>query len=304
MGIIIMVNVFYRQAKRNQEVQNYVLPDLGIQQHHETLHQKLLPLVKHVEDSLDPVYVEQVKARVMQEHNINEADWENRWFEWKRFLLLTTIYNHVPMYSREVDEIWHEMLMFTREYEAFSQKLLGSTLHHAPNVSAEGFNRDERAWFDMIYILLFQYSVFSRETWGQFFKHPLAKEVSNDFINLSEEKLIEKYFKPALFEHIPALKDVVIAIIHHIQQQIQDFDHYVQKHGTAPAHLVNNTITPLAQQNASLGMWTLHLFLSIHYYEKFESMRKVLHKTIEERLKKQAKQQKKKEKKTGSKANL
>lgn len=296
MGIIIMVNAFYRSAKKNHEVHNYVLPDLGMQKQLEADQEILLPLVQHVEASLDPTYIRIVKERVMHEHRISETEWENRWFEFKRFLLLTTLNENVPMYSREVDEIWHEMLMFTREYEMFSQKLIGRTLHHAPNISGEGFNQEQRAWFDTIYILLFQYTPYCHESWGQFFKYPLAKEVTDDFIQLGEGALIEKYFKPSLFEQIPPLRGVVTLIIRRLQKQLHVFDQYVQTHGTAPARLVNDTVMPLAEKNASYGMWTLHLFLSIHYYEKFEPMRKVLHKTVEERLKK-AEKQKKKEKK-------
>jgi hypothetical protein len=207
--------------------------------------------------------------------------------------LLTTIYENVPMYSREVDEIWHEMLMFTREYEAFSQKFIGRTLHHAPNVGSGQFDREQRAWFDMIYVLLFRHTAYSDETLGRFFRHPLAREVTDDFQRMTVEQLTEKYFQSTLFAHIPALPEMATAIITQLQSQLQKLAGYVKNDGTAAAPFVREMITPLAQQNASQGMWLLHLFLSIYYYEKFESMRKVLHKSIGDELKKREKQEKK-----------
>ncbi len=37
------------------------------------------------------------------------------------------------MLSEDVDEIWHDMILFTKEYQRFSEKFLGKMLHHIPN---------------------------------------------------------------------------------------------------------------------------------------------------------------------------
>ncbi len=38
----------------------------------------------------------------------------------------------VAMLSEIVDVLWHEFLLFTREYETFCKKGLGHFLHHTP----------------------------------------------------------------------------------------------------------------------------------------------------------------------------
>lgn len=41
--------------------------------------------------------------------------------------------NNIPMPSVVVDEVWHEFILHTRDYEYFCQKYLGFFLHHVPN---------------------------------------------------------------------------------------------------------------------------------------------------------------------------
>lgn len=56
----------------------------------------------------------------------------------------------VSMPSQIVDELWHEFILFTRLYQQFCQRALGSYLHHTPaeamptpNTATEGIRR---AW--------------------------------------------------------------------------------------------------------------------------------------------------------------
>lgn len=165
---VIIVNVLYRSAKKVNHKKSYVLEDLGIQPRHE-LKEDVKALAQHLESSFVESYVERVKERVIREHKIGLTEWENRFFEWKRYLVMTAILKKVPMYSDEVDEIWHEMLMFTREYEEFSNRYLGTVLHHEPNLSGQSLNTEERSFFDLIYLLLFRPTKYSHHTWGAFF---------------------------------------------------------------------------------------------------------------------------------------
>ena len=41
--------------------------------------------------------------------------------------------HNIPMPSVVVDEVWHEFILHTRDYEAFCEKYLGFFLHHIPN---------------------------------------------------------------------------------------------------------------------------------------------------------------------------
>lgn len=35
---------------------------------------------------------------------------------------------------REIDEMWHEFILFTEDYTHFCQKYFGTYMHHAPNI--------------------------------------------------------------------------------------------------------------------------------------------------------------------------
>lgn len=64
--------------------------------------------------------------------------------EVKRFLVLVRSSDDVPwdMYSRRVDEAWHQFLLFTREYIQFCMHCFGSYVQHrpggAPSTASEG----------------------------------------------------------------------------------------------------------------------------------------------------------------------
>ncbi|MBX9618848.1 MAG: hypothetical protein K2X10_06845 [Hyphomicrobiales bacterium] len=58
---------------------------------------------------------------------------------------------YVAMPSQAVDELWHEFILFTRDYEDFCKNAFGSFLHHTPAVVLDGGeNRDNaglaRVW--------------------------------------------------------------------------------------------------------------------------------------------------------------
>ncbi|GJM70712.1 hypothetical protein HMSSN036_29280 [Paenibacillus macerans] len=88
---------------------------------------------------------------------------------------MCAILDRVPMFSRAVDEVWHEMLMYTREYQTFSEKYIRRMLHHAPNPARPPRCPEERAWFDWLYLELFGWNRYSELLWGAFLRHPLPK---------------------------------------------------------------------------------------------------------------------------------
>lgn len=156
------------------------------------------PIVEKLESSLDQDYIDKVKQRYLQEHpNKTEADFSWLFFELKRYFILAHIMKKAPMFSEEVDEIWHTMILFTREYEQFSKRFLGEMLHHIPNVTKEPAPQ-ERAFFDWIFSQLFEITQFSWLAWGRFFQHPLSRQLIEDFKTESTDTLREKYFQNRL----------------------------------------------------------------------------------------------------------
>lgn len=102
--------------------------------------------------------------------------------EFQRFLFLSTLFKNVPMFSERVDELWHTSIMFTNQYQIFSETLLGphQLIHHAPNIEPSN-NPKERAFFDLIYSSFFAINDYSHLTWGSFFRYTIDKQVLIDF---------------------------------------------------------------------------------------------------------------------------
>jgi hypothetical protein len=63
------------------------------------------------------------------------AEGELLFTEVKRYLVLTRLDPHVAwqMYSTRVDEVWHQFVLFTREYGSFCDGHLGGFAHHRPS---------------------------------------------------------------------------------------------------------------------------------------------------------------------------
>ncbi|MDP4098660.1 hypothetical protein OIN60_18160 [Paenibacillus sp. P96] len=139
-------------------------------------HDSIIALWNKLEQDLPASYAEAVRSRTLQEHpDISEQEFAWRWHELKRFFVLCALMNRVPMFSLKVDEIWHQMLMFTREYEQFSNRYYGRMLHHAPNAGSQPMP-NERAWFDAVYVQCFGWNTYSAGLWGRFFTEPLPQE--------------------------------------------------------------------------------------------------------------------------------
>lgn len=154
----------------------------------------LRKLSDHLEQSLGKSYLENVEERVKKEIKLKENEYQWRLQDLKRFFILTYLLKEAPMFSQKVDDLWHEMLMFTREYDEFSSKYLGSFLHHRPNVKGAS-DPDLRGFFDWVYSELFFIREENIHLYKGFFKHPVPPNMIDEFKNLPEDELIELYFK-------------------------------------------------------------------------------------------------------------
>jgi hypothetical protein len=173
--------------------------------------QGLSDLVSHLENSLSPAYIEQVRTRLESEHKLVKNEWDWRYYELKRFFILCGILKEAPMFSQRVDDVWHEMLMFTREYQKFARSYLGRELHHEPNISGAN-NPDLRGFFDWVYSVLFPVHKESRLLYGGFYRHPVHPDVVREFQELSAEELRNKYFSS---------HEVAQGVISHVIQTMQ-----------------------------------------------------------------------------------
>ena len=153
----------------------------------------LKKLSENLEQSLHESYMKNVEERVKKEIKLKENEYNWRLLDLKRYFILAALLKESPMFSKKVDELWHQMLMFTREYDDFSKKYLGSILHHSPNVK-ESPDPDLRGFFDWVYTELFFIRKENIHLYKGFFRHPVHPMVIDEFKNLPENELIDKYF--------------------------------------------------------------------------------------------------------------
>jgi hypothetical protein len=190
IGFFVILGSTLFSTGKKAPLKNDPIPEqLGLQ------YEKCLPIVQKLNQTLSHSYIDNVKNRVLQNHpkwKDHEFDWGM--FELKRYFVMNSLLKSVPMFSSNVDEIWHEMLMFTRDYEKFSKELYHDMLHHMPNMDSTPIP-GERAFFDWVYLSLFESTPNSRAIWGQFLQNPIKREILDDFRLLPEEELLANYFR-------------------------------------------------------------------------------------------------------------
>lgn len=153
------------------------------------------PAAERIERLLTADFAERVKDRVLRnEPRLREGEWQWRWFELKRYFLMCAIARGVPMYGSRVDDVWHEMLMFTREYEQFCNGFCGHLIHHAPHTGDTRPDPGERAWFDWLYGELFLPVSGSADLWGSFYRTPMPQAIMRELASQDAEELRERRF--------------------------------------------------------------------------------------------------------------
>lgn len=151
-------------------------------------------IVTKLNSALPLDYVERLQYRVKAGNpSMSDDEFACKWFELKRFFLMNLILKRTPMFSSEIDEIWHEMLMFTREYQRFGDQFAGGVIHHSPEREPKEMP-GERAWFDWVYAHLFEFTPTSSRCWNGFFRNPLDVERTDLLRKANEEQIAEQWF--------------------------------------------------------------------------------------------------------------
>ncbi|WP_051250358.1 hypothetical protein [Paenibacillus harenae] len=162
-----------------------------------------------------------VKDRVLKEQpKMSDKEWDWTWFELKRYFLMCGILRGVPMYSRQADALWHEFLMFTREYEQFCTRFCGEMIHHAPHAPGVQPSLDERAWFDWVYGELFEQAPASGRIWGAFFRTRMADQRLEELAGWSDEALREQWFNLKSTAKHTDLRETVDYLIGRVKSQL------------------------------------------------------------------------------------
>lgn len=182
----------------------------------------LQPAVDRLEQAFaEGEYAERIKYRVLQRHSrITSSEYDWHLVELKRYFLIVAVLKNVPMFSSRVDDIWHEMLLFTREYQQFCDKFIGFAVHHAPYLKASPMP-EEKAWFDWVYAQLFVPMTYSSRIWQGFFQGPLGIDHIEELERLQPDALKQSLFNGRSVDMHREVELTVDWLIREAKRQIQ-----------------------------------------------------------------------------------
>lgn len=171
--------------------------------------------VEAINNAFNDLLELRIKKLFFREHpNVSEHEYNLRLMELKRYFIICSLLKDVPMFSQEVDEVWHTMILSTRDYEVFSYRFMGEFLHHNPAITPIP-NPDGRAWFDLIYTELFSFTAFTGMTWGAFYLNPLNRNQIKFIHEASVDEIRDQYFREGADEV------VVRALISKLKKEIK-----------------------------------------------------------------------------------
>ena len=92
---------------------------------------------KEVLDRLSSVDLSFVYERLLYKGEIDASDVATLDKEFKRFIFLVwATEKPIAMIGKKRDEVWHQFILFTREYEEFCNQSLGFFIDHTPDTDS------------------------------------------------------------------------------------------------------------------------------------------------------------------------
>lgn len=106
---------------------------------------------------LDRFQAPYLEEKMLEEEKVaGVSDYTHHFTEFKKYAGLNTISDEpLAMTSPEVDDVWHQFVLFTSEYGKFCREVLGEFLHHHPSTpsspvpegSGEAFRKEYKRTF-------------------------------------------------------------------------------------------------------------------------------------------------------------
>lgn len=181
-------------------------------------------LAEKLKKSFPTSFQDALKQRMLTEQpEMSEREYQWRLLELQRFFIMCAVLDRVPMFSKSVDELWHEMLMYTQEYQQFSERFLGRMLHHKPNPTNAIPIPGERAWFDLVYVELFGWTPQSHIFWGPFFRNPVPRQELTryqDQMNSTDLLRTDSRFNVWSYEYSSEARKAIDEILKSLQNRI------------------------------------------------------------------------------------
>ncbi|MBD8840097.1 MULTISPECIES: hypothetical protein [Paenibacillus] len=169
--------------------------------------------ILQLEKSYNKHFANKLKIRIQQEYpHMKTLEYRWKLIELKRYFIMASLLKQVPMFSDEIDDLWHEMLMFTKSYADFCAELMGSMVHHEPAITRREMP-GARAWFDWVYCQLFEFTPYSAAIWGDFFAYPLSSDVQKLITQGDQSKLVNELFHARRMQEDPEAAQVIAYLI-------------------------------------------------------------------------------------------
>ncbi|HLC37619.1 MAG TPA: hypothetical protein VJJ53_02460 [Candidatus Nanoarchaeia archaeon] len=66
----------------------------------------------------------------------SEEEYNQAFTEFKKYIaLIGLVGGELAMASKQVDVVWHQFILFTKQYSVFGDEMLGRYIHHSPETS-------------------------------------------------------------------------------------------------------------------------------------------------------------------------
>jgi hypothetical protein len=217
IGIKMKLRIKKQRRVRSANAAEIKIPfDLGIKKD-VSYSNELNYLSQQLENALDSTYLEHVKNRVIANNLWSEKEFELYLYGLKQYFLLNAVLKTVPMFSKEVYIIWHEMLMFTREYEDFCNRYIGEMIHHVPSIGKDRMEDEvKRAEFDWLYSQFFEVNEVSNYIFKKFYLFKMDKNKIAQLEKWTVEEIQSFYFKVNL-----TLETIAKTISSNLKMQIE-----------------------------------------------------------------------------------
>ena len=82
----------------------------------------------------------------------SKDEFDEAFSELKKYFVLCHVFGgNVGMVSEKIDEVWHQFILFTREYHQFCSRYFGSYFHHRPNLASAPIEQESKSRFIELY---------------------------------------------------------------------------------------------------------------------------------------------------------
>jgi len=122
-------------------------------------------------------------------YTLTVSELSNQWYELKKFLFLAGTSKGLPMFSTQIDNIWHFFLEEKQLYNDFCLAFIGEQIDHHPHETPKHLPA-ERAWFDILYLSFFNITSHSH-LWGEFMQEKKEVEIWIERIMTEPKEIVE-----------------------------------------------------------------------------------------------------------------